>query len=66
MRIKAFKAIKQDSLIILDLIVLVIFETIIKTKIQVLSLFLMALRIYLEDSKNNRIDHFEEKIFSLL
>lgn len=66
MRIKAFKAIKQDSLIILDLIVLVIFETIIKTKIQVLSLFLLALRIYLEDSKNNRIDHFEEKIFSLL
>ena len=55
-KIMIFRTIEQDNLASLDLITLVIFETIIKTKMRVLNLFLGILRIYLVDNKNNLIE----------
>ena len=55
-KIMIFRTIEQDNLASLDLITLVIFETIIKTKMRVLNLFLGTLRIYLVDNKNNLIE----------
>lgn len=55
-KIMIFRTIEQDNLASLDLITMVIFETIIKTKMRVLNLFLGILRIYLVDNKNNLIE----------
>ena len=55
-KIMIFRTIEQDILASLDLITLVIFETIIKTKMRVLNHFLGTLRIYLVDNKNNLIE----------
>lgn len=55
-KIMIFRTIEQDNLASLDLITMVIFETIIKTKMRVLNLFLGTLRIYLVDNKNNLIE----------
>ena len=55
-KIMIFRTIEQDNLASLDLITLVIFETIIKTKMRVLNHFLGTLRIYLVDNKNNLIE----------
>ena len=55
-KIMIFRTIEQDILASLDLITLVIFETIIKTIMRVFNLFLGTLRIYLVDNKNNLIE----------